>query len=165
MRILLTTIALLTALYTFSQNTIQNQVLATSGESFTDGSIVVDFTCGETFTSTFSMGTSYVITQGFQQPIRKKIGIIQPVTSLDELGNYGIEVYPNPFRGELTIEVSENSQLQVTIFDNSGRLVHTSQLSDIATTIDLSLFSVGNYQLVLTDNQNQIGRMPIIKMH
>lgn len=165
MKTLLNLLGLFVSISAFGQLSIQNQVLATSGESFTNGSMVLDFTFGETFTSILPMGTSYIVTQGFQQPFRKKIAIIQPISSLEELGDFGIEVYPNPFRGELTIEVSENSQLQVTIYDNSGRLVHSSQLADIITNIDLSSLSVGNYQLILTDNQTQIGRMPIIKMH
>lgn len=162
--LLTTAAALFTVLPAFSQLIIQNQVLATSGESFT-GSIVVDYTFGETFTSTFPFGSSFVITQGFQQPVRRKIGLLGSFVSIDELEIFGVEVYPNPFRGEITVEVPENSRLEITIYDNAGRLVYSSQLAEMVTTIGLSELSVGNYQLITTDNQNQIGRMPIIKMH
>ena len=165
MRILLAFILLLTGATSFSQLTVQNTILATSGNSFSNGTTVIDFTLGETFTATIPYGTSYVVTQGFQQPIRKKIGIIQPVTSIDELSNEGYGVYPNPFRGELVIEIPENEVVDLVLYDNAGRLVYRSTLSSVQTAIDLTELAPANYQLVLTNNEEVIGRIPVIKSH
>lgn len=164
MKTLLTISTLFSSLFVYTQIAIQNEVLATSGESMSNGSIVVDFTFGETFTNTLPLGSTNVFTQGFQQPARKKAGFFGPVSSLSELEELVIEVYPNPFFGALTIEVTKSSDLHIAILDNSGRRVHSSQLSDIITTLDLSVLLAGKYQLVIADKETLIGRLPIVKI-
>jgi hypothetical protein len=147
-----------------AQLNIQNRVLSTCGDRFTEGGVMIDFTFGETFTAALPLGSSYVFTQGFQQPLRRKIGILEPVVAVSELANFEFAVYPNPFLSEISLEIDEKSQLELFIYDNSGRLVHNSSLNDLRTSIDLSGISPGNYQLVLTDKIKQIGRMPILKI-
>lgn len=147
----------------YSQIQIQNQVLSTSGNSFTDGTYVMDFTFGETFTSSLST-SSMLITQGFQQPKRKKQIAPGPVVSADELNMPGLSVFPNPFNNEITIEISYLEDLYMIIYDNSGREVGQKELNSITTTIDLSELAVGNYQFNLYTLQNElIGRIPVIK--
>ena len=145
-----------------AQIAIQNNVLSSSGSSFTDGSMVIDFTFGETFTSTLP-ATTIILTQGFQQPIRKKLSIIDPVVGLEELGNYSFSVYPNPFNHEVTIEISSPEDIQITVYDNTGRLIYTDLTNTLITTLDLSTLAVGNYQIVLSAKNEFIGRIPVIK--
>ena len=149
-----------------AQIEIQNHVLATCGNTFTSGSMVIDQTVGEVFTASLSNGTQLSITQGFQQPMRKKIGFIDPVFVSVEEGNItDFSVYPNPFRGELTVEIPENRSVTFQLFDNTGRLILVDQLSQVTTNIDLSTLSVGNYQLVLQTNDAFLGRISLIKSH
>lgn len=150
----------------FSQITIENEVLSTGGHTFNTGSYVVDFTLGEVFTSTLNNGGTFVYTQGFQQPVRKKIGILDPIlVSLDEQVEPGFSVFPNPFRNELSIEFPHSGSVFIQIYDNTGRSVFSDQLSDILNTIDLSILAVGNYQLVLQTNEALLGRISVIKSH
>ena len=149
-----------------AQLSIQNQVLSTAGNTFTTASYEIDFTLGEVFTNTLVSGTGTVYTQGFQQPQRRKIGVLEPVlVSVNENGMNGFNVYPNPFRGELTIEISENSSVNIQLYDNSGRLILNDQLSQLLNTIDLSILAVGNYQLVLQAEEDFLGRISLIKSH
>lgn len=150
----------------FSQITIQNEVLSTAGNTFISGSYVVDFTLGEVFTSTLNDGGTFVYTQGFQQPSRKKFGILDPIlVSLDEQVEPGFSVFPNPFRKELSIEFPHSGSVFIQIYDNTGRSVYNDQLSDVLNTIDLSILAVGNYQLVLQTNEALLGRISVIKSH
>jgi hypothetical protein len=149
-----------------AQINIQNEVLSTAGNTFSTSTYQVDFTLGEVFTSTLSSSTGTVYTQGFQQPSKKKFGILDPVlVSLEENVPIDFQVFPNPFRGEITIEVSEYTDLAVQLYDNTGRLVHNENLAEIVTTIDLSRLSVGNYQMILQSKEVFLGRISLIKSH
>lgn len=162
MKKLITAFWLAVSLGTFAQVEVQNQALSTLGNSFTDGITVIDFTLGETFTSALTT-SNQLITQGFEQPVRKKYIIIDPVVGIEELENTAFLVYPNPFNQEVTIEVSSLSELHVQIYDNSGRIIKNEKLNTLVTTLDLSELAVGNYQIVLTDQKAFIGRIPVVK--
>jgi hypothetical protein len=144
----------------FAQLSVQNNVFATAGSSFSNGTTVIDFTFGETFTTILPLESNYIFTQGFQQPISVQSGI-----SLDEFLNDGFEVYPNPFRGELEMKIPDNYALEMLLFDNSGRIVYESFLSAVETTIDLSKLANGNYQLVLKKEEKVIGNLTLIKSY
>jgi hypothetical protein len=122
--------------------------------------MVIDFTLGEPFTTTVPLGTNYVFTQGFQQPLS-----IQSGAFLGEFLVEGFEVYPNPFRNELEIKLPENTSLEMLLYDNTGRLVHDSQVSAIQTTIDLSHHDNANYHLVLKNKEKVTGHLSLIKSH
>ncbi len=144
---------------------IQNQVMSTAGNKFSTASYEIDFTLGEVFTTTLVSETGTIYTQGFQQPQRKKISILEPVALVNEPGMNGFNVYPNPFRGDLTIEIPENSSISIKLYDNTGRLILNDQLSQLMNTIDLSMLPVGNYQLVLQTDEAFLGRISLIKSH
>ena len=147
-----------------AQLAIQNNVLSTSGNTFNTGTYIVDFTLGEVFTTSLDNGNGIIYTQGFQQPWRKKIVIQDPILmAVDEYNSPNVEIYPNPFQDKLIIELPGNSIISVELYDNSGRLMHSSQLSDVMNTIDFSTIAVGNYQLVLYDLDEVFGRIPLIK--
>jgi hypothetical protein len=165
-KILLLTVTLLQLEYLSAQITIQNEVLSSAGTTFSNSIYQVDFTFGEVFTSTLTSSTGTLYTQGFQQPNRRKFGILNPVlVSLDEEVSENFNVYPNPFRGELTIEIPTTELVYIQLYDNTGRLVLNHLLSQVTNTIDLSVLSVGNYQLVLQTNEAFLGRLSLIKSH
>lgn len=149
----------------YSQIAIQNQVLATSGNSLTVGNTTIDFTFGEPFTSTFPIGSNNFITQGFQQPMRKKLIIDVSDSSLfiDEIDEFNISSYPNPFNNYLTVELSELKELSVEIFDMNGREIRKVTLLDLATTLDLSDLQSGNYKLIILDGLDNLKTYSIIK--
>jgi hypothetical protein len=163
--LLYTVITLVLSNAVSAQLNFQNDVLSTTGNSFSTGSYQIDFTLGEVFTATLDPGNGTVYTQGFQQPQRKKIAILEPVALVNEAGMNGFNVYPNPFRGDLTIEITENSSVSIKLYDNTGRLILNDQLSQLMNTIDLSMLAVGNYQLVLQTEGAFLGRISLIKTH
>jgi hypothetical protein len=118
----------------------------------------MDFTLGETFTTTVPLELNYLCTQGFHQPTSIHSGAF-----LSEFLVEGFEVYPNPFKGELEIRIPENTKLEILFYDNAGRLVYTSQLSAIQTAIDLSHLDNANYHLVLKSKEKVIGHVSLIK--
>jgi hypothetical protein len=166
MKKILLTATLLQLGYISAQITIQNEVISSAGKSFTTASDrVVDFTLGEVFTATLT-SNNLMVSQGFHQPNRRKFGILNPVlVSLDEEVSENFNVYPNPFRGELTIEIPTTELVYIQLYDNTGRLVLNHQLSQVINTIDLSVLSVGNYQLVLRTSEAFLGRLSLIKSH
>jgi hypothetical protein len=151
----------------YGQATIQNSVLSTVGNSYTSANVVVDFTFGETFTN--SLSASHLITQGFQQPLRKKI-VVQPTGGLNTAGIYDeemleIQVYPNPFQTCFSIELNANLPLILSIYDNSGRMVFTQKIGDLLQKIELNDLATGSYSLVLKLNEDLIFRQNLIKTH
>lgn len=140
-----------------AQLNIQNQVMATAGTSLSNSSITMDFTLGEPFTETFPFGTQNVITQGFQQPE------VKPSSSLEELKNADYSFFPNPFQGELFVKIPKDKQVQLAVYDNSGRFVQQVDLSQLVNTLNFSSLATGNYQMILSENKQQITRFSVIK--
>lgn len=63
-----------------------------------------------------------------------------------------VEVYPNPFNGELNIVVNENNSiLDVLITDLSGRIVFNEQMLGKKEIIDLGHLDAGGYLLFITN--------------
>jgi hypothetical protein len=149
----------------FSQATVQNQVLSSSGNSFTVANTTIDFTLGETITNSFSIGSSNFITQGFQQPIRKKIiiDVDNNLSSNDELDGFHISAYPNPFHSKLIIEITEYKELFLEVIDLTGRVIYNSQLSELVNSVDLSSFNSGNYYLNVYNDGELVKKFSIIK--
>jgi hypothetical protein len=157
MKILLLFTTLILTAITHSQMIVQNQALATSGNSFTDGNIVIDYTFGEVFTESLPLGSMYSVTQGFQQPSDVQF------STIGEIDASKISVYPNPFRSELNIEISKNQLYELFIFDNTGRFIKQIQLTKMINSIELSELAVGNYQVVLINQESLVTRIPVIK--
>lgn len=63
-----------------------------------------------------------------------------------------VEVYPNPVKNQLNIQ-SDDLIISVAIFDQSGRIIHTSLVNKIQTTQNLSKISTGIYYLKLNTSK------------
>ena len=144
---------------TFGQIMLQNQVLATSGKTYSNATISMEYTLGEPFTKTLS-ATTVVETQGFHQPNLKLISHV----GVQELSNFNLNVYPNPFLNQFTIAIPSNETVYITIYDVMGKLIHEQTLADIENVIDLGFLASGNYRISYkTENQIQTGNISIIK--
>jgi hypothetical protein len=64
-----------------------------------------------------------------------------------------IDIYPNPFNGELTIKTIQ--QASVALYDVTGQLVLQRDMQN-ATTISTSHLPSGLYLLKLTDKNGQV---------
>jgi hypothetical protein len=143
----------------FGQIRLQNQVLATSGKTYSNSIMSMEYTLGEPFTKTLTT-TSIVETQGFHQPNLKLITNV----GVQELSNFNLNVYPNPFLNQFTIALPSNETVYITIYDVMGKLIHEQTLADIENVIDLGFLASGNYRIFYkTENQIQTGNISIIK--
>jgi hypothetical protein len=147
-----------------AQLDIQNQVLATGGNSYNNSVLVLDYSLGEPFTYTFAGPSFPALTQGFQQPRRVKVFEPQFNVGLDEVNDNSCEIYPNPFSNELFIKVLTNDFDGLTLYDASGRLVYTVEINKIETTLFLPHLTPGTYRLVITSRDGQIENYSIIKI-
>ena len=73
-----------------------------------------------------------------------------------------LSVYPNPTTDFITIENTNNFTL-LKIYDISGNVVETRNVSDLTHTIDMRKFSTGIYLMVLSDKTGKNNTAKIIK--
>lgn len=72
-----------------------------------------------------------------------------------------IKVYPNPSNGVYTIQ-TEND-LNIEIFDITGKKIKTQKITFDATSINISEFENGIYFVKFTDGNNQSSTLKIVK--
>ena len=93
-----------------------------------------------------------------------------PVVGIDQvtpLQNFG-QFYPNPAseQANININLGDGGRYQVTIYDNMGRLVHTTSLStagSIVFTVNTGKLASGLYNVVFSGNGTQVVRRLIVK--
>ncbi len=136
------------------------EVISTSGGSFSGNSINVDWTLGETVTSTF-ISEDVIVTQGFHQSNLT-------VNAVDLLSDYGImvKVYPNPVPDILIIE-NKNTELKditLRLFDISGKMLIDKSVSEKKEDLNMQIYKPGNYLLkIYTENDLPVQYFKIIK--
>jgi len=72
-------------------------------------------------------------------------------------------VYPNPFNGELTIQINSTQVFQFTLYNSLGDKIIDKSLTKKNSTIDLSAYSNGIYFYKLTSDKQLIKSGKIIK--
>ena len=132
--------------------TIDREVMSSGGENFktSNGSLV--FTMGELTVETFKRDVQ--LTQGFHQGWAVITSISSAIADPLE-----VRVYPNPTIGILNIE--SESEIQIFLYDLSGKLkIKTSQPLG-SGQIDLSDLPAGIYVLEVSD---KTGRKKVLKI-
>jgi len=126
----------------------QNQeVLSTAGENLSTTDAQLQYTIGEPIILTESQ-ESVTLTQGFHQS-----NLI--VTSISELPNFDISVFPNPVVDLLTIANKEGIEgVQLLLTDVNGKELETRKILNQNTQINFSSFSTGVYFLNLSNEDN-----------
>ncbi|KAB1063234.1 T9SS type A sorting domain-containing protein [Salibacter halophilus] len=86
-------------------------------------------------------------------------------TSVDEVVNKeNVSIYPNPAVDQLTIELPNDVQGEVEIYDMLGSMVRTDRLNSARNVIDMSELSAGQYiYRIKTDNTTLNGKVMKIK--
>lgn len=124
------------------------EVVSTTGGTFSDETIHLDWTIGEIAISSLST-SSEQLTQGFHQPSYKLVsGSKLPP-------NIGIiEVFPNPTQDIIRINAKLNrkQKVQIRLIDLQGKIIVDLDRKgvEITETLDLSLLSSGSYIISLT---------------
>lgn len=150
MKQIILTVLLLSAGYAVQAQSIERQVIGSAGGSYS-GSFQVDWTAGETVTTTASAG-SVILTQGFQQPASSTSGV-KTVSSSNN-----VTVYPNPTGATVNVAWTGTSfSGTMELYDANGRLVFTgSETAASKAVIDLSAQAPGIYTLRLTGSDAQV---------
>ena len=123
-------------------------VVSSSGDSYSNGNIIMDFTLGEIVIETFS-NTANILTQGFHQ------GDLKVTTSVVNL-DIKTKVYPNPTTNFLIIELEKNVNAELLVYDVNGKLVIKDKLNnEQQKQLDFSFLGQGNYLLNINIADNQ----------
>ena len=115
-------------------------VVSSSGDSYSNGNIIMDYTLGEIVIETFSNNAN-ILTQGFHQ------GDLKVTTSVVNL-DIKTKIYPNPTTNFLIIELEKNVNAELLVYDINGKIVIKDKLiNEQQKQLDFSFLNQGNYLL------------------
>ena len=119
-------------------------VFASAGDEFRNAAFgSLEWTLGEPVTETFRNGD--MLTQGFHQPFFTIVSV-SPLTATD----LQVKVYPNPFDGEITVEVTPFPDgMILSVFSLQGQRILETTLAEPVQTILLDKVPSGTYLLVI----------------
>ncbi len=79
----------------------------------------------------------------------------------------GVRVFPNPNRGQFTVELELSGLVSLQVFDARGALVHnevfTATGARAQRTLDLSAFAKGSYTLLVEHNGQRISQAVVVE--
>ena len=115
-------------------------VVSSSGDSYSNGGVIMDYTLGEIVIETFS-NSANILTQGFHQGDLK---ITTAVVNLD----IKTKIYPNPTTNFIIIELEKNVNAELLVYDINGKIVIKDKLRDEQKKqLDFSFLAQVNYLL------------------
>ena len=151
-------ITLLLGFWCFGASAQIHDVVSASGASFKQSSGYITYTIGELVTHTLT-GTSEILTQGFLQTGLPKSWR----TSVEDVPDFEMSVYPNPVKDLLIMQVELLPDLQYTLHDVTGVLIDRGLVLNERSEIDFSYLSPAIYILRVFDNNQQIRIFQIVK--
>ena len=114
-------------------------VITNSGGTFSNSSIVMDFSIGELAVQTLQ--NNEILTQGFHQ------GDLKVTTAIFNLG-IKTKIYPNPTTNFIIVELEKNVNADIKVYDVNGKIVIEDKLNDEnQKQLDFSFLKQGNYLL------------------
>lgn len=150
----------------FSQaQTIERQVVGSTGGTATSGNIIVTSTVGELAVST-QTSTNIILTEGYQQASDTNLISVKEIESITVM-----KLYPNPTRTSSNLEITANKDnvVAVTIYSAQGKLIKNSSFQLSAgkqSTIELDITNQasGVYFVKLTGENNAFNKtMRLVK--
>ncbi|MGX9986011.1 T9SS type A sorting domain-containing protein [Soonwooa purpurea] len=135
----------------FSLKGFSQQSVNTSGGNASSATGNISYSIGQTFTNTF-FSSNHSLSEGVHQAFEiSTLGVDnQPSINLE------MKVFPNPTASMLYLSYPNYSKnkSKYNLFDASGRLVRSANISSQESQIDLQIESSGMYILqVFSDNQ------------
>ena len=76
----------------------------------------------------------------------------EPKDAIAEIGNIVSAIYPNPATTQLTINLKEQGNADLTIYNMLGQALRQEPLSDMQNTIDIANLSAGIYMVKVSQN-------------
>ena len=139
--------------YTFAQS-IQSDVIATTGAYFKSANYTMSWTLGECVTETFS-NYENTLTQGFQQSFYN-------ITAVDQLEYCGIKVkaFPNPTTDFITVSIETTKvplfDYKIELLDIQGRQLINHKIRDKSIRVSMSEYAKGTYFLKVSDPRKNV---------
>ena len=150
-------LSLFCSAFSFAQLSISRDVIATSGSEISNSNLQINFTIGETFTSTLS-STNNTLSMGFQQ------GDLF-VASTPEKEQEELTLFPNPADNQITLKSSLTSSFNYNVYDISGRIVMSGKGSGHSLILDLTNLVRGKYFIEYIPETGENQYLPFITIH
>ena len=168
-KILHITILLVASASLLNAQSIEKNVIAAGGSSYSSGNCKIEFTVGETFINTLSQGNKS-ITQGFHQPnltvtrmanVEEGDSVMTDETAQVREGEIlkttlSVDVFPNPTTDYLNVQQHADAlvNLNVTVTNMQGQLVMQVKMTNAQLQLDFTQLKAGTYILIV---QNEAG--------
>jgi Secretion system C-terminal sorting domain len=138
---------LIASLTAYSLSCLGQQLVNSTGDTFSNATLTVEYSVGEIATLTLN-ANQQTVTQGLLQPSYKG------PTGSNELfkAHYALNYYPNPVTETLHIETDFRDFRTLSIYALDGKLIR-KQVFDYQD-ITLESLPAGSYFLTLSDEQN-----------
>ena len=138
----------------------QETITATGGNATGIGG-TVSYTVGQLVYTT-NIGTTGSIAQGVQQPY--EISVVSGVIETTDI-NLICSAYPNPTTDFLMLKVEnyEKEKLTYQLYDISGKLLESKNITNNETTISMRSFVPAPYFLKVSDGKRNVKTFKIIK--
>jgi len=140
-------LVLLTSINCLSQS-INRQIVSSSGGSYSLSKGNISFTVGETFVANYTRWN-----EGFNQ------GNINFITgTLKASPESNIKIFPNPVNSKVTISTIQNEVAEIYCYDLEGHLVFKQNNSSFENEFDIDLSEIkpGYYILKIFDRSKSI---------
>ena len=135
------------------------QVVSSSGASFTNASGSLSYTIGEPVIATLTTSDA-ILTQGFHQTRLK-------VTGIGDAGLPGVEVsaFPNPVREMIRLKVTAPgmNNLKYSLYDMQGKVIREAELKGPETEISFSSLKAATYFLKVHSAGKELRVLKIVK--
>lgn len=142
---------------------IDQSIMGTAGETFSNGSAIIDFTIGEVVIDTYN-ASNLRLTQGFHQSVLN-------VTEVVEIGAESeIDVFPNPAQEYIQIQFHGHAETRkvAEIYDMVGKKVLEKNIApnEMMKRIDLDHIKSGQYILIISsDVEGVLNSYKILKLN
>jgi hypothetical protein len=134
------------------------EVIATQGDSYSNGNGSIDFTVGEVVINTGTDGTND-ITQGFHQTNWYFLEIDDHSPALE------VMIYPNPTSEVINIRTSEFEGASFALYDANGKIVLYDLLVAELTEIQVGTLLPGEYLLRIKKDDQKLKTFKLVKIH
>jgi hypothetical protein len=87
-----------------------------------------------------------------------------PVLSINEVENsFGLNVYPNPANEVINVSLSKSTNATISVVDVAGKVVKTSSINGLTSSINASDLTNGVYYVTITDGTSVATEKVVIK--
>ncbi len=150
MKKLLLILILLTISTGFSQVAIRKSSLSSGGGSASSGNLYMVYAIGEIGVQEADAGSLH-LSEGFVGPDITQLVGIENYSALE-----GLNIFPNPVRTNVNIELPETGNYEIYIYDLTGKQLLQNNVEDeYQVQINMSNYKTGIYLMAIVDRANK----------